>query len=100
MTKQKILNLLGLAMRAGKLITGEELTIQDVRRGKTKFVFVAADASENTQKKISDKCIYYKVPMNKGLTHEELSASIGKTRMIVGVNDSGFAKKFQELIKG
>ena len=29
--KTKILNLLGLAMRAGKLVTGEELTLKDIR---------------------------------------------------------------------
>ena len=53
--KTKILNLLGLAMRAGKLVTGEELTLKDIRANKAKFVFVAQDASENTRKKIKDK---------------------------------------------
>ncbi len=48
---QKFLNLLGLAMRAGKLVTGEELTLKDIRANKAKFVFVAQDASENTRKK-------------------------------------------------
>lgn len=51
MAKEKVLNLLGLAMRAGKLVTGEELTIGDIRSNKAKFVFVAGDASENTRKK-------------------------------------------------
>ena len=55
--KTKILNLLGLAMRAGKLVTGEELTLKDIRANKAKFVFVAQDASENTRKKIKDKVL-------------------------------------------
>ncbi len=49
--RQKAMNLIGLAMRAGKLITGEELTIADIRKQKAKIVFVANDASENTKKK-------------------------------------------------
>lgn len=51
MKRQKAMNLIGLAMRAGKMITGEELTIGDIRRQKAKIVFVASDASENTRKK-------------------------------------------------
>lgn len=100
MDKEKILNLLGLAMRAGKLVTGEELTIGDIRSGKAKFVLVAADASENTRKKIKDKCSYYKVPCDESFLQAELSHAIGKTRMVIGINDQGFAKKFKELIKG
>ncbi|MGG5343781.1 YlxQ-related RNA-binding protein [Enterococcus sp. AZ192] len=100
MDKEKILNLLGLAMRAGKLVTGEELTLADIRSNKAKFVFVAADASENTRKKIKDKCSYYKVPTDESFTQSEISHAIGRTRMIVGINDQGFATKFKELIKG
>ena len=38
--RQKVMNLMGLAMRAGKLITGEELTIAEIRKQKAKLVFV------------------------------------------------------------
>ncbi|MBP2099041.1 L7Ae/L30e/S12e/Gadd45 family ribosomal protein [Enterococcus rivorum] len=100
MNKEKILNLLGIAMRAGKLVTGEELTLRDVRSNQTKFVFVAADASENTRKKIKDKCSYYNVPWNESFIQSEISQAIGRTRMVIGINDQGFATKFKELIKG
>ena len=52
-------------MRAGKLVTGEELTLKDIRANKAKFVFVAQDASENTRKKIKDKSSYYNVPVSE-----------------------------------
>ncbi|MGC6767074.1 YlxQ-related RNA-binding protein [Enterococcus sp. LJL128] len=100
MNKEKILNLLGLAMRAGKLITGEELTVKDIQRSKTKLVFVASDASENTKKKIKDKCSYYNISWNDDLQQAELSHAIGRKRMVVGINDLGFANKFKELMKG
>ena len=97
---QKALNMLGLAMRAGKLVTGEEMTIQDIRRQKSKLVFVASDASENTRKKIQDKSSHYEVTCLESFTHEELSQAIGKARMVIGINDQGFAKKIKELILG
>ncbi|MDR0921104.1 MAG: YlxQ-related RNA-binding protein [Lactobacillales bacterium] len=95
---ERVLNLLGLAQRAGKLITGEELTIDDIRREKTKVVFVASDASGNTRKKIKDKSSYYAVPYFERFNQAELSHAIGKIRMVVGVNDAGFAKKLIELL--
>ena len=99
MNKEKTLSLLGLAMRAGRLVTGEELTIKDIQKNKSAFVFIAADASDNTRKKITDKCTYYEVPWNDELFEAEISQAIGRKRMIVGVNDQGFAKKFKELTK-
>ena len=92
--------MLGLAMRAGKLITGEELTLKDIRSNTAKLVFVAEDASENTKKKIKDKCSYYNVPVSELLIQSEISQAIGRTRMVVGINDHGFATKIKELIKG
>ena len=41
---KKVLNLLGLAKRAGKVITGEELVVKAIQNGKASLVFVAHDA--------------------------------------------------------
>ncbi|MEW3594645.1 ribosomal L7Ae/L30e/S12e/Gadd45 family protein, partial [Enterococcus entomosocium] len=59
MNKTKALNMLGLAMRAGKLVTGEEMTLKEIRNEKTALVIIASDAGKNTQKKIKDKSSYY-----------------------------------------
>lgn len=100
MNKKKALNLLGLAMRAGKLISGEELVIKSIRNQRADLVLVAQDASENTKKKIKDKSKYYEIPCTDFFTSEELSQSIGKPRMVIGILDKGFAKKIEELILG
>lgn len=100
MNDQAVLNLLGLAMRAGKLVTGEELVIKSVQKKQAKFVFVAKDASENTRKKINDKCLFYQVPFDDSFSQTKLSAAIGRSRMVISVADVGFARKFDELIKG
>ncbi|MFL2100563.1 YlxQ-related RNA-binding protein [Desemzia sp. FAM 23989] len=96
--EQKALNLLGLATRAGKLVSGEDLTIKHVRSEKAKVVIIANDASENTRKKISDKCQYYEIPYTIQYSKAELSQAIGKERTIVCLTDAGFAKKIRELL--
>ncbi len=98
--RQKAMNLIGLAMRAGKLVTGEELTIADVRKNKAKIVFVANDASENTKKKIKDKSSYYEVPCFELFSEAEITQMIGRPRKVFGILDKGFAKKTKELIEG
>lgn len=98
--RQKAMNLIGLAMRAGKLITGEELTIADIRKQKAKIVFVANDASENTKKKVKDKSSYYEVPCFELFFEAEITQMIGKPRKVFGIVDNGFAKKTKELIEG
>ena len=98
--RQKAMNLIGLAMRAGKLITGEELTIADIRNQKAKIVFVANDASENTKKKVKDKSSYYEVPCFELFSEAEITQMIGKPRKVFGIVDNGFAKKTKELIEG
>ena len=49
--RDKVLSLIGLAMKAGKCVSGETMTESETKSGKAKFVIVAGDASENTKKK-------------------------------------------------
>ena len=46
----KVLSLLGLATKAGKIASGEFSTEKSVKSGKGFLVLVAADASENTKR--------------------------------------------------
>lgn len=99
MTQQQWMSLLGLANRARKLISGEELVIKEIRSGKAKLVLLAEDASSNTEKKISDKCGFYKVPIKRVKNRSCLGQAIGKEeRVTVAVLDEGFARKLQTLL--
>lgn len=100
MNKQKALNMLGLAQRAGKIVTGEEMTLKEIRLEKAKLILLASDAGKNTKKKIKDKSSFYEIPLIQAFTAEEISLAIGKPRMVAGIMDAGFAKKVQELILG
>ncbi|MCP3762032.1 YlxQ family RNA-binding protein [Domibacillus sp. A3M-37] len=92
---------LGLANRAGKLITGEEMAVKEIQRGNAKLVLLSEDASRNTEKKITDKAAFYKVPVCRVENREVLGQAIGKeARVVVAVTDAGFAKKLKTLIDG
>ena len=58
--RDKVLSLIGLAMKAGKCVSGETMTESETKSGKAKFVIVAGDASENTKKKFGDMCKFYR----------------------------------------
>ena len=63
MNKNKILSLLGLATKAGKVVSGEFATEKAVKSGKGLLVVVAEDASDNTKKKFSNMYHFYEVPL-------------------------------------
>lgn len=93
MKQTKVLSLLGLAMRAGKVVSGEFATENAVKSGKVSLVIVAKDASDNTKKLFRDKCKFYEIPVLEYGTKEELGKAIGKEmRSSVGIQDAGFAK--------
>lgn len=98
MVEQQFFQLLGLAMRAGKVISGEEIVIAGVRQGKVKLVLLSTDASANTKKKITDKAKSYQVSVCTPAARDVLGRAIGKDqRVVVGVTDAGFAQKLKSL---
>ena len=93
-----ILKLLGLATRAKKIVSGEDFCIEGIRKNEIKYLFLASNAGVNTTKRITDKAKYYNVTLDTSFTSEELSGAIGKNnRMVIGIKDSGFAKKIKEI---
>jgi ribosomal protein L7Ae-like RNA K-turn-binding protein len=93
------MSLLGLANRARKIITGEELSVKEIRSGKAKLILLSKDASVNTSKKITDKCKSYNIPCKLVENRFLLGQAIGKeARVVVAVMDAGFAKKLVTLL--
>lgn len=90
--------MLGLAMRAGKLVSGEETTLKAVKSGDVSLVIIAADVSDNTKKKMHDKCLTYDTPIVMFMTKAHISHAIGRSRSIIGIKDRGFARKMRELM--
>lgn len=99
MIKDQILNFLGLAMRAGKVKSGESVILNDIKTKKIKLVIVATDASENTFKVMKDKCKSNHIPIRCFGTRADLGGALGKgERVNIGVTDNGFAKKLLSMI--
>ena len=89
----KVLSLLGLATKAGKVASGEFSTEKSVKTGKGFLVLVADDASQNTRKKFQNMCDFYEVPIYFIANKEELGRFCGKEiRASLAVQDENFAK--------
>ena len=88
-----ISGLVGIAYRAGKIVSGYELSLQAIQKNKGKIVLIAKDASDNTKKTFFNKSKFYRVPIFEIETKEKLGRAIGKnSRSVLVCTDSGFAK--------
>ena len=93
MKNDRILSLLGLAIKSGNLVSGEFMTEKAVKGRKAHLVIVSEEASDNTKKKFSNMCSFYEVPLYFYETMEELGHCIGKTfRASIAVTSEGLAK--------
>jgi len=93
LTNSKILSLIGLATKAGKIVSGEFSTEKSVKTGNGFLVVAAEDASENTKKKFRNMCSFYQVPIYFYGDKESLGRAMGKEyRACLAVQDENFAK--------
>ena len=100
---QKLLSALGLCRKAGKLICGTPMICDALRSAKKPYaVIMASDNSENTQKKLGDKCKFYGVElMIPDLDGDALSGAIGKSgrTSAVAVTDENFCRLLKSAMK-
>ena len=95
----KIYSMLGLATKAGMIVSGEFMTEKAVKSGTACLVIVAEEASDNTKKMFTNMCHFYKVPLHIFGTKEELGNSMGKEfRASAAIIDPGFAKAIQKKL--
>ena len=102
MKNDGIISLLGIAKRAGKVVSGEFSTEKAIKEHKAKLVIVATDASNNTKKLFTNKTTFYKVPIVFYSDKDSLGHGIGcEMRTSLAILDEGFAnaiiKKIEEL---
>lgn len=96
------LGVLGLAKRAGRLVTGSANSVEAIRAGKAKLVIVACDASDNTKKLISDKSAFYKTESAVlDVTSNDLGHAVGAKGAIAAaaVTDSGFVTAVKKSLR-
>jgi len=95
----KVASLLSLCAKAGMLRTGEETAEKLLQQESAQLVIIAGDASDNTKRKFTNKCFYYKKPIRVFGERGDLSKCVGKqNRTVYVITDSGFASRIQNLI--
>jgi ribosomal protein L7Ae-like RNA K-turn-binding protein len=99
MNEKKFLALLGLAQKAGKVVSGEAAVQNAVKTGKAGLIIIATDASQNTKKMYNDMSAYYNIAIYSGLSKEQMGAAIGKIhRVALAVTDAGFGKLLAQAL--
>ena len=92
MQQDKVLSMISLTAKAGKIVSGEFSVEKAVKEKKAVLVIVSAEASDNTKKMFKNMCDYYKVPLYYYGTKESLGHFIGKEfRASIAVTDQGLA---------
>lgn len=93
MNEEKVLNLLGLAQRAGKLLSGDFVVERSMKRQRYPLLIIASDCAENNAKKYRHLSSTYSIPMREIGTKDTLGKAVGKEmRAVILVTDEGFAK--------
>ena len=99
MNQNKVLSLIGLATKAGRVSSGEFSAEKAVKEGKATLVIVATDASDNTHKKFRNMCTYYKVPIYFFGEKTSLGHAIGKEfRASLALLDKGLANAVEKQL--
>ena len=90
----KLLNLIGLAKKAGKLEVGEEPVGAAARSKHARLILIASDAADNTRRRAlhfgeAGECICLEIPPTK----EDLGRALGRTSCaLLALTDIGFAE--------
>lgn len=96
---------IGLAAKAGKAVFGTPLICESLKMSGAKkciLVLEGADSSENTHKKLSDKCAFYGAELIRlPISMAELSSAVGKRSAVaaVGIRDEGLAKAITKKLE-
>jgi ribosomal protein L7Ae-like RNA K-turn-binding protein len=89
----KITRLLGLGVRAGRVVIGVAGVRAGLQRGKVVCVVLAADAGQRTLEKVGRLAEGKKIPVLRGPAAAELGTGLGRPPVqAVGVTDPALAR--------
>lgn len=99
--KAKILGLIGISAKAGKVVSGTDACIEEITRKKCSLIIVSEEASEKTKKNFKYYADKYNIPIVIFGNIEELSHSIGKrNRAIICIKEKNLSNEIQKNING
>lgn len=101
MINKKILGLIGLSAKAGKICFGSDSVEMQIKKKKINLVIIAENSSERTKDK------FKKISQENGIPYiiigeiDELSKAIGKSnKAIIGIKDLNLSKEIQKINNG
>ena len=97
----KLLSLLGMCRRAGRLSCGHDAAVGSVRSKSAKLCLLSSDASERLRKEIEREASFEgrDIPVRSmASTMDEIGKAAGLKSAVVTVNDEGFAKTMLSLL--
>lgn len=101
MINNKILGLLGLCARAGKIVFGTDACIEKIEKGKVKLILIAKDSSDRTKLKFKEIAENKSIPIYEIFSIEEISKQIGqKNKAVIGITDINFSNEIEKKING
>ncbi len=99
MKTDRMLSLLGMALRARKVIIGENVVLPQISSNPGAIIFLASDAGDNLRKKVYDKARSYRCTVIDRYDTTQLSHAMGKNnRKIALCIDEGFNKLFNAMM--
>lgn len=98
---EPLLNLLGIARRAGKLAMGHDMAMESLKKGKSSLLLISSSSSkrlaeefrraaENLPATAQVRAVPYSI--------EALQHAVGYKAGVLSVNDAGFAAKMLQLL--
>ena len=101
----KVLSLLGIAKKAGKVICGTDMAVESIRSGKKGSVvllLLASDESKYAVKRIENTSAYYKIPLIRLQADKLELARLTGSRAelsVAGITDTGFANAMMSVMQ-
>ena len=100
MNNEKILSLLGLARRAGRVSLGHDAAIGSVVKNKAKLCVLTSDSSERLKNEFLHAASYENKSIPLIVLYEDmlsLGNAVGSKCRVLTVDDEGFANKILSL---
>ena len=96
----KVYGLLSIAAKAGRITTGSETAMEEVKKKRARLVILSEDASANTKKLFQDKASYRDIPTVIFGSSEDLGRAVGKKpRVVAAVLDQGLSESILKAIR-
>lgn len=98
---EAVYRMIGLAMKAGRLLSGNEQVLEAVKEGRGEFLLIAKDSSERTKEEYITAAKKKNMPYALWGEKEKLGHAIGKgIRTALLITDSGLSQAIQGKMSG